>query len=259
MRACAVAAGPIHEGARRSLEAAPAPGAQVRRGEVDAFEVETINREEVDGDFWDEVDVTQRSTLAILVKRLVEIRDFKPEEYYTLSCDFGDYKGLWFDPSVKEDKLASRIADSETAQDKVKKLKGKTGRVSDIVREETEDGEVKAGLILDYFQFDSYKGLFPTLTKYQVKHFIYQTLRTLSAAHSRGVVHRDIKPLNVLMNSKTNELRVIDWGLGDFYEPGVKYSTAVSTLYFMAPELLMEYRYHDYALDIWSTGLGVTI
>ena len=81
----------------------------------------------------------QTPTLAILVKRLVDIRDFKPEEYYTLSCDFGDYKGLWFDPSVKEDKLASRIADSETAQDKVKKLKGKTGRVSDIVREEKKD------------------------------------------------------------------------------------------------------------------------
>ena len=34
----------------------------------------------------------QTPTLAILVKRLVDIRDFKPEEYYTLSCDFGDYK-----------------------------------------------------------------------------------------------------------------------------------------------------------------------
>ena len=81
----------------------------------------------------------QTPTLAILVKRLVEIREFKPEEYYTLSCDFGDYKGLWFDPAVKEDKLASRIADQETAQEKVKRLKGKAGKVTGVVKEEKKD------------------------------------------------------------------------------------------------------------------------
>lgn len=81
----------------------------------------------------------QTPTLAILVKRMVEIREFKPEEYYTLSCDFGDYKGLWFDPAVKEDKLASRIADQETAQEKVKKLKGKAGKVTGVVKEEKKD------------------------------------------------------------------------------------------------------------------------
>ena len=81
----------------------------------------------------------QTPTLAILVRRLIEIRDFKPEEYYTLSCDFGDYKGQWFDPAVKEDKLAGRIKDQETAQNLVKKLKGKTGRVTDIVKEDKKD------------------------------------------------------------------------------------------------------------------------
>ncbi len=81
----------------------------------------------------------QTPTLAILVKRLLEVRDFIPEEYYTLSCDFGDYKGQWFDPAVKEDKLSSRIKDQETAQEKVKKLKGKTATVSDVIKEDKKE------------------------------------------------------------------------------------------------------------------------
>lgn len=81
----------------------------------------------------------QTPTLAILVKRLLEVRDFIPEEYYTLSCDFGDYRGQWFDPAVKEDKLSSRIKDQETAQEKVKKLKGKTATVSDVIKEDKKE------------------------------------------------------------------------------------------------------------------------
>lgn len=81
----------------------------------------------------------QTPTLAILVRRLQEIRDFKPEEYHTLICDFGDYKGQWYDPGVKEDKLAGRIKDEEAAKALVKKLKGKTGTVADISREDKRE------------------------------------------------------------------------------------------------------------------------
>ena len=38
----------------------------------------------------------QAPTLALLVKRRKEIEEFKPEEYATVTADFGDYKGLWF-------------------------------------------------------------------------------------------------------------------------------------------------------------------
>ena len=81
----------------------------------------------------------QTPTLAILVKRLIEIRDFKPEEYYTLSCDFDGYTGQWFDPSVKEERLAVRIKDQETAQALAKKLRGRMGRVSDITKEDKKE------------------------------------------------------------------------------------------------------------------------
>ena len=56
------------------------------------------------------------------------------------------------------------------------------------------------------------------------------------------------------MSADTVQVRVIDWGQSGYFLPGKRYSTSVSTLRFMAPELLLDYHFHDYALDIWSTG-----
>ena len=81
----------------------------------------------------------QTPTLAILVRRLKEIRDFKPEEYYTLTADFGDYKGTWFDPSVKEEKLNTRIKDKQTADEKAKAVRKKPAVVESVTREEKRE------------------------------------------------------------------------------------------------------------------------
>ena len=126
--------------------------------------------------------------------------------------------------------------------------------IRDMIREEGDDNVTRSGLILDYFSIISYREMFKTLNKMQIKNFIYETLRTLSLAHSRGIVHRDIKPLNVLMNAERGEVRVIDWGQSDFYLPNKWYPTTISSFYYMAPELMLGYHYHDYALDMWSTG-----
>lgn len=47
-----------------------------------------------------------------------------------------------------------------------------------------------------------------------------QLLQALDFTHSKGIMHRDIKPANVLIDHGKRQLKLIDWGLADFYFPG---------------------------------------
>lgn len=67
-------------------------------------------------------------------------------------------------------------------------------------------------------------------------------------------MHRDIKPLNIVINHEERDLRVIDWGLADYYIPDQEYNVRVASRYYKGPELLVEDRKYHYSLDIWSLG-----
>lgn len=49
-------------------------------------------------------------------------------------------------------------------------------------------------------------------------------------------------------------MRLIDWGLAEFYHPGTEYNVRVASRYFKGPELLVDYQEYDYSLDMWSLG-----
>lgn len=77
----------------------------------------------------------QTPTLAILVKRYHEIQNFKPEEYYTVTADFGDFTGQWFDEKAEGEKKAARIPDKETADQIAKAVRGKEARIKAVTAE----------------------------------------------------------------------------------------------------------------------------
>ena len=87
-----------------------------------------------------------------------------------------------------------------------------------------------------------------------MKLYIYKILQCLSFCHSKKIMHRDIKSGNIVVNTLTKELNVIDWGLSEYYIPNYKYNTRAGTRFYKAPELLLDFKKYDYSIDIWSTG-----
>lgn len=69
-----------------------------------------------------------------------------------------------------------------------------------------------------------------------------------------GVMHRDVKPQNVMIDHEQRQLRLIDLGLAEFYHPGVQYGVHVASRFFKGPELLVKMQCFDYSLDLWSFG-----
>lgn len=84
--------------------------------------------------------------------------------------------------------------------------------------------------------------------------YLYKLLMALDYCHANGIMHRDVKPLNIVINNVSKQLRLIDWGLADYYKPDQEYNVRVASRYYKGPELLVDDRLYHYSLDIWSTG-----
>jgi len=108
--------------------------------------------------------------------------------------------------------------------------------------------------IFEYVNNNDFKVLYPTLSDYDIRYYIYEILKALDFCHSKGIMHRDVKPHNVMIDHANRKLRLIDWGLADFYHPGTDYNVRVASRYFKGPELLVDYTKYDYSLDLWSLG-----
>ena len=93
------------------------------------------------------------------------------------------------------------------------------------------------------------------LTPEHIQLFLYQILRGLKYLHNARILHRDIKPGNLLVNSDCR-LKICDFGLARLEEPDhSKYMTQeVVTQYYRAPELLLGFNHYDSGVDIWSVG-----
>lgn len=86
------------------------------------------------------------------------------------------------------------------------------------------------------------------------KSFLYQLFRGIAFCHQHRVLHRDLKPQNLLIN-REGALKLADFGLARAYGIPVRsYTHEVVTLWYRAPDVLMGSRKYSTPVDIWSVG-----
>jgi casein kinase II subunit alpha len=67
-------------------------------------------------------------------------------------------------------------------------------------------------LIFEHVNNTDFKVLYPTLSDFDIRYYIFELLKALDYCHSNGVMHRDVKPHNVMIDHEKRILRLIDWG-----------------------------------------------
>ena len=94
------------------------------------------------------------------------------------------------------------------------------------------------------------KGMDPMI----VKSFTYQLLRGFGHCHDKKILHRDLKPQNLLI-SKQNVLKIADFGLARASGIPVKgFTHEVVTLWYRPPDVLLGSQKYSSSIDIWSVG-----
>ncbi|KAK7313020.1 hypothetical protein VNO77_37350 [Canavalia gladiata] len=113
-------------------------------------------------------------------------------------------------------------------------------------------------LVFEYMEHDlaglaSHPGL--KFTEAQVKCYMQQLLCGLDHCHSRGVLHRDIKGSNLLIDNN-GILKIADFGLASVFDPNQTQplTSRVVTLWYRPPELLLGATNYGTSVDLWSTG-----
>ena len=109
-------------------------------------------------------------------------------------------------------------------------------------------------LVFEYLSPVCLKDIMRQLTDLDIRIYMYQVFVALDFCHSRGIMHRDVKPMNIIVDPNTRLLKVIDWGLSEFYLNTKEYNTRVSSRPYKGPELLVNHRKYDFSMDIWSAG-----
>jgi len=117
--------------------------------------------------------------------------------------------------------------------------------------------EKKLTLVFEYLDSDLKKFLDSNggdIDASTIKQLMYQLLKGIAFCHEHRVLHRDLKPQNLLIN-KRGDLKLADFGLARaFGIPVRSYSHEVVTLWYRAPDVLMGSRQYSTSIDIWSCG-----
>ena len=92
------------------------------------------------------------------------------------------------------------------------------------------------------------------LKEEEASKYYQQIVSGIEYIHKIGIVHRDLKPENILLDHN-NDVKLVDFGLGNLYKEGTLLKTACGSPCYAAPEMIKGHRYNGLMTDIWSSGV----
>jgi len=119
--------------------------------------------------------------------------------------------------------------------------------------------EEKLYLIFEFLPFDlnSYfhkQGRDKIVSVDKKKKMFYQIVKAVAFLHSKAILHRDLKPQNILVN-ESGDIKVADFGLARQYTIPIKiYTHEIVTVWYRAPEILLGAKEYATSIDTWSLG-----
>jgi negative regulator of the PHO system len=124
----------------------------------------------------------------------------------------------------------------------------------DVIHTENKLMLVFEAMDLDLKKYMDTRGDRGQLDYVTIKSFMYQLLQGIAFCHENRVLHRDLKPQNLLLTNQ-GKLKIGDFGLARaFGIPVNTFSNEVVTLWYRAPDVLLGSRTYNTSIDIWSAG-----
>mmetsp|Transcript_24005 Transcript_24005/g.61573 ORF Transcript_24005/g.61573 Transcript_24005/m.61573 type:complete len:315 (-) Transcript_24005:295-1239(-) len=128
-----------------------------------------------------------------------------------------------------------------------------------------ENGRPILYLVFEYLSTDlkkymdrNGKGPANPLPRHIVKSFVYQLIKGTAHCHKHGVMHRDLKPQNLLVDDSNKDfpvLKIADLGLARAFSIPIKsYTHEIVTLWYRSPEVLLGGTHYSTPVDMWSVG-----